>query len=336
MGQGADQLLVLVWVDDITLVGPKALRDKVLSQLRSELTLTGGGPPQWVLQMRITSTPTSITLDQESFTLKLLERFGMDHSTPVSTPSVVGADLSSNARPKTDAERKDMQRVPYKEAVGALIYLSVTTRFDIAYAVSIVARHLSDPGWSHWLAVKRILRYLKGTAKLGLSFQRSTPSVQSPGLVVYVDSDYAEDKDCRRSRTGFVVQYAGGTVSSTSSLQRTVSLSTAEAEYMAAGTCTQEVIWFRSLLNELGYPQTEPTVIFEDNTGCIAMSLKNGSPSRCKHIDIRHHWLQEKVSNNEVLFQWIPSEEMVADILTKPLARDRFAYLRSKLLSSTL
>lgn len=143
-----------------------------------------------------------------------------------------------------------------------------------------------------------------GTAKLGLSFQRSTPASQSPGLVVYVDADFAEDKDTRRSRTGYVLQYAGATVSCNSSLQRIVSLSTAEAEYMAAGSCAQEVVWFRSLLAELGYPQRDPTVIFEDNTSCIAMLLKTGCPSRGKHIDIRHHWLQEKVENRESLFQW--------------------------------
>ena len=264
-----------------------------------------------------------------------LIRFGMENCAPVSTPSAVGVDLGMQTRPKTDHERKQMQNVPYKEAVGALIYLSVTTRFDIAYAVSIVARHLSDPGWGHWLAVKRILRYLKGTTKMGLCFQRSTESVQPPGLVVYVDADYAEDKESRRSRTGFVVQYAGGTVSCSSSLQRTVSLSTAEAEYMAAAACAQEVVWFRSLLEEIGYPQTVPTVIFEDNQSCIAMSLKTGCPSRCKHIDIRHHWLQEKVERKELLLRWLASQDMVADILTKPLARDRFIYLRTRLLGAT-
>ena len=143
------------------------------------------------------------------------------------------------------------------------------------------------------------------------------------------------DTDGRRSTTGYVFMVGTGPVSWRSKLQHTVALNTAEAEYLAAGDAAQEVMWLRAVLDELNLRQDEPTVIFEDNQGCIAMTIKPGQHQRTKHIDIRHHFIKELVEKKEIVLKYLPTERMVADIFTKALSKIRYTALRDALLNTT-
>jgi hypothetical protein len=176
--------------------------------------------------------------------------------------------------------------------------------------------------------VKRVLRYLKGTAHFGLAFGGSDSGAD---LIGWTDSDWAQDVDTRRSVGGFVFDVAGGSVSWSSKKQPTVALSTVEAEYMAASNATKEAIWLRTLLGDLGFTQVEATTIHADNQGCIALSRNPVSHSRAKHIDIRHHFIRERVENNEVDLKFCSKKNMIADIFTKPLPRDSFKKFRAAL-----
>ncbi|CAL0318564.1 unnamed protein product [Lupinus luteus] len=163
----------------------------------------------------------------------------MSNAQVVSTPLANHFKLSLDQCPKTDEEKKYMSKVPYASAVGCLMYAMVCTRPNLVQAVSQVCKYISKPGKQHWEAVKWIFRYLKGTTGLGIMFS----SKQSkPSVIGYVDSDYAEDLDDRRSTTGFVFTLASGPIMWRSSVQSIVAMSTTEAEYMAAGEASKEAL----------------------------------------------------------------------------------------------
>ena len=140
-----------------------------------------------------------------------------------------------------------MAKVPYASACGSLMYAMVATRPDIAYAVGVVSRYMSNPGKKHWEAVKSILRYLSGTADRQLCYGRGELSIQG-----YVDSDYAGCVDTRRSTTGWIYTFAGAAISWRSKLQDCTSVSTTEAEYVAASEACKEAIWLARLVGDLG------------------------------------------------------------------------------------
>ena len=140
----------------------------------------------------------------------------------------------------------------------------------------------------------------------------------------YTDADWGGDQVDRRSTTGFAFLFGGGAVSWSSKKQRTVALSSTEAEYMAATQATKEAIWFRRLLKEIGYFTSNiPTTIFADNQGCIALAKNLAYHARTKHIDVQHHFIREKVEDGEIELIYCSTKEMVADILTKSISRDK-------------
>jgi hypothetical protein len=198
----------------------------------------------------------------------------------------------------------------------------VCTRPDIAQAVGAVARYMSAPTAQHWSAVKMILRYVKGTTTLGLVYGSG-----EPGLAGYCDADYAGDVDTRKSTTGYVFILNGGAISYSSQLQPTVAASTVEAEYMSAARAVKEALWLRKLLPELG--MTTTTVkIWADNQGALKLLKHPITSSRSKHIDVLHHFARERVNRGEVEFDYISTNDMVADVLTKALPANKIKVCR--------
>jgi len=161
---------------------------------------------------------------------------------------------------------------------------------------------------------------------LGLSFQP-----KNHDLVGYSDADWAGDIDSRRSTTGYLFTIGGVPVSWKSKRQATVALSTAEAEYMALSAATQEVVWLRKFLKNFEIEQSEATVIFEDNQGCIALAKNPVAHERTKHIDIRYHFIREQIEENTIDVKYLPTEEMLADLLTKGMTKERHMKLCGKL-----
>jgi hypothetical protein len=175
-----------------------------------------------------------------------------------------------------------------------LLYLSVATRPDITYAVSNVAKFSSNPTPKHWTAVKRILRYLRGTSDLGIAF---IPQ-ENKDCVGFSDSDWGGDIGDRKSTSGYVFQYAGGAVSWKSKKQNCVALSTAEAEYIALANATQEALWLKRFFAELSNEQE--IVIYEDNQSTISMAKNPQFHGRSKHFSIKYHFVRDEVSKGSV------------------------------------
>ena len=205
---------------------------------------------------------------------------------PVSTP----ADLNVKLQ-KEDGVSGPVDVISYQSIVGSLLYAAIATRPGIAQAVGVVSKFCANPTQSHFTAAKRILRYLKGTVSLGLSYKKCADGI----LTGYSDADWAGDVDDRHSTSGNVFSLARGAVSWLSKKQATVALSTAEAEYVALSTATQEAIWLRRLLTDVGEPLEESIVIHEDNQGAIAMAKNPVGHARTKHIDICYHFVREGV-----------------------------------------
>ena len=269
----------------------------------------------------------NVCMDQTRYIEELLTRFKMEDCTPVSTPIV---DRLSDGNRGQPLSKKDQET--YRAIVGSLLYLSCWTRPDISFAVSELSRFVSDPGDKHMVAAKHLLRYVKGTKELGLRFSRPCNSKLNT-LWGYVDSDWAGCPDSRKSTTGFVLMFGGAAISWKSKRQSVVALSSAEAEFMAASSLVQEVIYIRKFLDRLGFEQKEPTKIFEDNRTCVAWSQGSvGGSDRAKHIDLRVHFVHEAVQAGVLTLDVIKSADNVADLLTKPLAKPAFQMLRKQLL----
>lgn len=266
----------------------------------------------------------TIAIDQAHYIKTILKRFGMDECNPVSTPMDNNQKLSKEMCPDNDEKRDEMKDVPYQEAIGSLMYAGQLTRPDICFAISSLSRYNKNPGKAHWNAVKRVFRYLKGTINAKLVFGTTGKTE----IIGFCDADWANDTDDRRSTTGYTFLLNGGAISWNSNKQPTVALSTTEAEYMSMSSATQEAIWLKSLNDEL-FP-SGGIEINCDNKSAICLATNNMYSKRSKHIDIKFHFIREKVANKSIKLNYVPTNSMVADVLTKSVTPDKFKKLTIK------
>lgn len=216
----------------------------------------------------------------------------------------------------------------FKQLVGCLMYLTVT-RPDLMFSVCLLSRFMANPRVSHWLAGKRILRYLKGTIELGIFYRRNEGGDMR--LMAFTDSDYAGDLNDRRSTTGCVFLMGSGSISWALKKQPVVALSTTEAEYIAAAFCACQCVWIRRILEKIGAEEKSATVIHCDNNSTIQLSKHPVLHGKSKHIEVRFHYLRELVSGEIVKLEYCATENQVADIFTKPLKLEQFEKLRTML-----
>ncbi|KAK3749555.1 hypothetical protein QZH41_007287 [Actinostola sp. cb2023] len=320
-------MIMGVYVDDIVTVSNDcSLLKAEKAGLCQRFKMVDQGEIHYLLGMSIKRDRASrtLTINQPGYLEKVLKRFGMENCKPVSTPLELGKkfqQLSAN----DDAFDDQI----YRQAIGCLTYASTTTRPDIAAAVGVLSQYTSNPSNDHWMGIKRVLRYIKGTMNYGLKFSAQE---QNPQLIGYSDADWAGDIDTRKSTSGYVFQFGNGTVSWSSRKQSTVAKSSTEAEYVALSSATQEAIWLRRLMKDLGgRVDTSATTIYEDNQGAIELAKNAKYHNRTKHIDICHHFVRERIVSNEISVSFCPTEDMVADIMTKGLTRVTFEKLRDLL-----
>jgi hypothetical protein len=210
--------------------------------------------------------------------------------------------------------------------ICSLLYI-VASHPNIMDAVGMVGRYQYAPKQSHLLAVKRIIRYLKETMSYGLWY----PKNQNFQLLVYSDADWANSMDERKSTSERAFFLGNSLVAWLSKKKGSISLSTIEAEYIAAATCCTQVLWMIQTLVDLEVKYAAPIPIHCDNTSPISVSKNPIFHFKTKHILIKYHFLREQVTNQIVQVHYIPTIEQIADIFTKPLAKTPFEYLRQKL-----
>jgi len=336
-------MLIYRFVDDMQGSYHAADRDEFresVALLQQRFNIKQLRQESWMLGMRIRRDRKlrTITLDQEQYVTKALEKFGLKECKVASTPEAVGA---ADDRDPTLERPTDRQR--YMEIVGTLMYAAISTRPDIAHAVHYLASHMQAPTHRHALAAERVLRYLAGTKSVGLVFGKhngdSAGDSRGRGAQVQVDvcafsdADWANNKRDRKSVTGWVAKINGDPVSWSSKKQRVVALSTCEAELYAEAAAIQEVLWLRGLMRELGLHMSTGSLVYGDNQSTIAASSNGVKSERTKHVDVKYHFITETVENGHVKLKWVPTQQQQADIFTKPLHAPVFLHLRSLIMS---
>lgn len=249
-----------------------------------------------------------------------LEVFNMKDCKQVPTPMSIDRPTKEDCPEEGSKEQREMKLIPYRSIMGFLNYVSTKTRPDITFSVNLLSRYCVNPGMKHWKYAKRILRYLKGSMEKGITFNQDL----EVKLEEYTDADWAQDREDRKSTSGYIFRIGEAIVSWKSKKQTTVALSTAEAEYIALSYAMREGLYLRSILKELGYEQKKPTVIHIDNQAALAWAKNPVDRQRSKHIDIKYHFIRESIQNGDFELKYCITQEMAADMMTKPLSRNQF------------
>lgn len=318
--KGINKLLIALYVDDgIVAATDKdeltAFAEKLKSEFKVVRLVTK--PATYFLDMEINQqSDGSIKISQAACTRKVLDQFGMTECRPCVTPII------SSEKAEADDDKKPVT-FPYRSAVGALMYLMTGTRPDIAFAVSVASRNLENPTQSDVTQVKRILRYLRGTADAGIVYK---PQHKKNTLLCYSDADHAGDKSTGRSTTGVVCIYAGGAISWLSQRQTSVAISTTEAEVVAASEAAREILWVKRLLSDIVKFSDKPQLQV-DNEAALKLAQNPELHRRTKHIRTRHFFVRELVTSGELDIKRVSTEAQLADALTKPLHGPRLKSL---------
>jgi hypothetical protein len=318
-------VIVVTYVDDFLLIGPagEAL-DQLKINLKKVFEMQDLGPCNHFVGVRITRNrkARTITLCQDAFVDKILKRFGMEDCAPKSTPMDAGA-MEHMVPFEGEASHKD--REEYQSIVGSEMYLCTQTRPDIAFAMSILSRFLQNPSPQHIVAAKRVLRYLAGTKFIGIVYGRPTSTLDATSLLLhgYSDSNHGLDHEKRLSTSAYIFYLAGGPISWSAKRQKALALSTTDAEYYGMCNAAREAAWLRTLFSCLGYSGDDAKCvqIMGDNTSAIALAENPEFHARTKHIELQWHYVRDQQTRRLIDLQYIPTKEMVADGMTKPLEK---------------
>ncbi|XP_065627490.1 secreted RxLR effector protein 161-like [Quercus suber] len=233
--------------------------------------------------------------------------------------------MSPNVKLIVDLLGKSVDSSPYRSMIGSLLYLTAS-RLNISYNVGVCARYQANLKESHMIALKRIIKYVKTIANFGVWYSKNTNDV----LVGYFDVNCARNADDRESTSRDCFYVGNNLVSWMGKKQNSISISTTEAEYIAAGSCCTQLLWMQKLLLAYGIRQ-EHLTIYCDNTNAINISKNPIQYSRTKHIEIRHHFIREFVEDGTLTLEFIHTDDQKADLFTKPLDSKQFEFYRQNI-----
>jgi hypothetical protein len=317
------------------------------SKLMSKFKIKDLGDAISILGIRITRDRVEGTLimDQAQLILKSCEQFGLADVKAMLTPEPASSSRSNFLKQSTfasatftsatqsqsddddeETDEKLLDLTNFRSGVGVLGYLNSATRPDIGHAYNMLARVQSNPSMLDLKLLKQAFRYLLGTKDLGLRYARGHGLVM---LSAFSDADWAGSPVDARSTTGMLLKLGGAALSWACQKQSTVSMSSTEAEYVAASETVREIIHARVLLSDLGHAQPDPTPLSIDNQTAIRMALEEGHQARRKHINVKHHFIREQVAERMIELKWVPTTDQEADILTKATTRSQFFHVRA-------
>ena len=272
------------------------------------------------LGIEVAQSNSGVVISQRKNTLDILTDTGMLDCKPIDTPMDPNVKLVPSQR--------ELLRDPgrYRRLVGKLNYLTIT-RPDISFPVGVVSQFLQSPCDSHWDAVVRILRYIKGTQGQGVLYENRGHTQ----VVGYSDADWACSPIDRRSTSGYCVFIGGNLISWKSKKQDVVARSSAEAEYRAMALVTYELIWLKHLLQKLRFGNDEQMKLICDNQAALHISYNLVFHERTKHIEVDCHFIREKIASGCISTSFVNSNDQLADIFTKSLRGPRIKYICDKL-----
>ena len=312
------QIIIICHVDDLIITGPNNNQiEQIITELNKTIKLQDLGLLNQFLGMDfIITNNKEVFINQHKYTSDIINKYNKQDLTPISTPVDLGVQLIKS---DSKANKEDIKL--YQQQIGALLYLALKTRPDITYAVNKCSRFMSNPNKLHFKALDRIWKYLNKYPKLGLYYNCNNPLNTLKG---YCDSDWGGDINSRKSTSGFIFLYNNNLISWNSSLQKTVALSSCEAEYMALKEATKETIYLNNTITyinntlQLNKSNNIP-IILVDNQGSLKLAENPEFHKRTKHIDIVYHFIRECINNNKLKVGYIPTKEQLADGFTKGL-----------------
>jgi hypothetical protein len=324
-------LIVGSATDDFTIVADSdTTANSFLDDLGKRVELVRLGKITWLLGTTVTRdlSQKTISLGQTAYIEQLCVRFGLENARTVTTPLPAGIDLTPGTPHISSSLCSDREKKTYRELIGSLMYLSVMTRPDITYSVSVLSQHLEQPSITHLEFARRVLRYAKGTKTLQLVLGGEE------SLTAYSDADWASQLH-RHSISGFSLIVGKGAISWSSKKQPIVTLSSTESEYVALTQASKDVIWMGKLLSEIGFissiPFKFPINLACDNQGAITLSKDSTFHARTKHIDVHFHFIRQCIIQEHISLFYLPTSDMIADIFTKSLPYHTFIRFRSSL-----
>ncbi len=336
---------LMLYVEDVAIIGSKMAVAKLKRLIQEGFQICETDESKHYLGIRITQTtsPRTITLDQEEYSEELLKSLRMSDAKPLRVPIV------ERLHSRTEAEGQFDSGI-YRSAVGKLNWLNVSTRPDIAFTCRELAKNLADPSPRHWTAVKTLAKYLRGTT-FALKFEdKGKPWV----VEGYSDSDWAGDDETRRSVGGYTIFFAGNLIAWKSQGQQCVARSSCEAEVIAITELVSELLYLRQVTDYLGLtkPETQSTSLFSsasrvsknsgkpveeivklygDNQASLKLLASSTAIARTKHMDVKYKFILQRSRDHNQKLGYVRTNEMVADVMTKPLGAAQHHYLLNKM-----
>ena len=311
-------IFVLIYVDDILVAGRPGTVTQFKEFMKSTFRTKELGPLHFIVGLEIVNRGNSVYLRQPRHIQTLLEDFELSNCTPKSTPM----DTKYSAR--NEDEIVPDSEFHYRKAIGSLLYLSNTSRPDISAATALLSQKCSCPSKLDVQAVKRLLRYLKGSINCSLQYTFSTRNSIDFEIIGYSDSSYATATR-RKSMGGYCILLNGNLVNWSSRKQSIVAQSSTEAEYIALANTAKSILWLRNLLLELGLQVKLPITLFGDNTAANILAVNGTTSQFTKHIEIRYHFLQDLIERKIIQIVYLDSKSLPADHFTKGLDKLSFS-----------
>ena len=314
-------VIIALYIDDL-LIFSKEIEaiTNVKARLHKEYKMKDLGETSVCLgiQIRRNRRNRTLTMDQHAYISKVLKEFSMENSKAVSTP----IDGYEYIKPALDDEPMANQ-LEYQKAVGSLMYAMTATRPDLAFAVDKFSQFCHSPSARNRAGLQRVFRYLQGTKDLKITYSQACPN----GIFAYSDSDYAGDSMDRKSTHGYVFTLAGGAISWSSRKQKTTATSTTEAEYVGLCSAAKTAAWITGWLKEanlMRFLNRKPVQLYGDNQSSIRLVKNPEFHARTKHINVQYHYVREALEDGLIELFYVSTIDMMADCLTKPLAREKF------------
>jgi hypothetical protein len=324
--------LVGMWVDDNYIVsGNLEERADLLNEMEKRFNIKNLGRILFSLGIHFAWTQNGLSMTQTAYIDKVASKFNMSECKPLYVPMQKGTKPTAKMSPSNDNKKNEMSSIPYKNAIGSLLYLAICTRPDIAYAVCALARYSANPGHEHWTLVKNAIRYVSYTKECGLYFKIQSLPISDLTSNGYCDAAY-NDSESGKSTTAYVLFILDCyPISWRSKLTTMTALSTMEAELVALHSLVREVAWTCMVLGEISSLKLPPTMVHCNNNPVVQLTKGLRVTEKNKHIRPKFFYVMDLIRDQDVTVAKISTDDQIADILTKSLANPRFSKLRSSL-----
>lgn len=311
------KIIMALYVDDLLISGSNIQEVNVIIDLLcKEFEMSKSEKASDFLGIRMEFTPDGLFLDQECYILRLLKKYKMLDCNPCSIP------IEPKSTPAM-FEKGNAFNGPFRELVGSLLYLAYVSRPDISFAVNCLSQLQEHPTDVAWNALKKILRYLKGTIKLKINYKKG--NLDDSDLSIYVDADWGSNSKDRKSVSGYIIMFCNCPILWCVNKQKTIALSTTEAEIIALCKGIQDILWIKGIISEI--VSVKNISVFEDNQSCIRCLTNENNYGRMKHIDIKLKFIRNVISDNCIKIEYISSDAQIADMLTKALPKTKLQTL---------